>query len=342
MGAASSAEENMQRILVTGGLGFIGSNLIRLILDTEPEWHVVNLDWLTYAGNPRNLADVADNLRYTFVRGDVADRQLIDEVLRKERISAVLHLAAESFVDRSIADSSPFIHSNIVGTQVLLDAALKHKLPRFVQVSTDEVYGSLGAAGAFSEDSLLAPNNPYSATKAAADLLCRAYFRTFSLPVTVTRCSNNYGPRQFPEKLIPLMIHKALRDEQLPVYGDGLHVRDWLYVDDHCRALIAVLKAGRPGEVYNIGGGREMPNLELVKLLLHRLNKPEQLIQFVSDRPGHDRRYAIDCTKISRELGWQPQVDFAAGIARTIEWYLNNPAWLKAIADGSYQHGMSL
>ncbi len=331
----------MQRILVTGGLGFIGSNLIRLMLETEPEWHVVNLDKLTYAGNPQNLADVADHLRYTFVRGDVADRQLMDEIFRKEHISAVLHLAAESFVDRSIDDSSPFIHSNIVGTQVLLDAARRYKLPRYVQVSTDEVYGSLGQEGAFTEESVLAPNNPYSATKAAADLLCRSYFRTYGLPVLVTRCSNNYGPRQFPEKLIPLMIHKALRDEPLPVYGDGLHVRDWLFVEDHCRALLAVLKAGRPGEVYNIGGGREMPNLELVQLLLRMLNKPEKLIQFVPDRPGHDRRYAIDMTKISRELGWQPQVDFAAGISRTINWYLNHAAWLKAIADGTYQSNHS-
>jgi dTDP-glucose 4,6-dehydratase len=327
---------NMQ-LLITGGLGFIGSNTIRLILETKPDWRIVNLDKLTYAGNPQNLADVADDPRYTFVRGDVADRAMVEAVIAQHAFDGVLHLAAESFVDRSISDSSPFIQTNVAGTQVLLDAALRHKLPRFVQVSTDEVYGSLGAQGAFSEDSPLAPNNPYSATKAAADLLCRAYFRTYGLPVVVTRCSNNYGPRQFPEKLIPLMIQKALRDERLPVYGDGLHVRDWLYVEDHCRALLAVLEAGAPGEVYNIGGGRELPNLELVRLLLGQLGKPEALIEHVPDRPGHDRRYSIDMGKFSRELGWRPQVDFANGIAQTIQWYLDHPAWLQAIADGTYQ-----
>lgn len=325
------------QLLITGGLGFIGSNLIRLILGTKPGWRIVNFDKQTYAGNPQNLADVAGDPRYSFVRSDVADRTAVEAVFARFAFDGVLHLAAESFVDRSINDSSVFITTNVGGTQVLLDTALKYRVERFVQVSTDEVYGSLSAQGAFREESPLAPNNPYSATKAAADLLCRAYFRTYGLPVTVTRCSNNYGPRQFPEKLIPLMIMKALRDERLPVYGDGLHVRDWLYVDDHCAALLAVLEHGVAGEVYNIGGGREMPNLELVRLLLGQLGKPESLIEHVPDRPGHDRRYAIDMSKISAELGWRPQVDFSDGIARTIAWYLEHPGWLQAIADGTYQ-----
>lgn len=329
----------MRHLLVTGGLGFIGSNFIRLLLAERPDWHITNLDLLTYAGNPLNLQDVEQDERYQLVIGDVADPELVAGVLARQRYDGVVHLAAESFVDRSIKSSAPFIHSNVVGTQVLLDAALQHGLQRFVMVSTDEVYGSLGASGEFTEASALAPNNPYSASKAAADLLCRAYFRTHQLPVCVTRCSNNYGPRQFPEKLIPLMIRKALAGEQLPVYGDGLHVRDWLYVEDHCRALLAVLEQGTAGEVYNIGGGTEMPNLELVKLLLARLGKSENLINFVPDRPGHDRRYAISAEKISRELGWRSQVGFADGIARTIEWYLGHQDWLQAIAAGTYQHG---
>ena len=326
-------------MLVTGGLGFIGSNFIRYLLHTEPDWQVVNFDKLTYAGNPLNLRDVEADPRYRWVRGDVADAAAVEALFAEGRFDGIVHLAAESFVDRSIQSSAPFVQSNVVGTQVLLDAALQHKVARFVMVSTDEVYGSLGPQGEFTEDSPLAPNNPYSATKAAADLLCRAYHRTHGLPVCITRCSNNYGPRQFPEKLIPLMIHKALADEPLPVYGDGLHVRDWLYVEDHCRALCAVLKRGVAGEVYNVGGGTEMPNLELVKLLLSKLGKPESLISFVPDRPGHDRRYAISATKLARELGWSPQVSFAEGIARTIVWYLGNSAWLDAIAEGAYQEG---
>jgi len=328
----------MAKLLVTGGLGFIGSNFIRLLLDTS-DYEITNLDALSYAGNPLNLADVEDDARYELVVGDVADHEHVDWLVGQGSFDAVVHFAAESFVDRSIASSAPFIHSNVLGTQVLLDAALKHRLPRFVMVSTDEVYGSLGPQGEFSEDSPLEPNNPYSASKAAADLLCRAYFVTHRLPVSITRCSNNYGPRQFPEKLIPLMIANALRDKPLPVFGDGLHVRDWLYVDDHCRAIRAVLEGGRPGEVYNIGGGQEMPNLELVKLLLAKLNKPESLIEFVPDRPGHDRRYAISYQKLNRELGWQPQVSFADGIAATIDWYLSNQPWLDAIANGTYQDG---
>jgi dTDP-glucose 4,6-dehydratase len=329
----------MQRILVTGGMGFIGSNFIRMLLETEPTLEIVNMDLLTYAGNPMNLADLRSHPRYRFALSDIADRQAVAALLGSNSIDAIVNFAAESFVDRSIQSSAPFVHSNVSGVQVLLDAALEFRIPHFVQVSTDEVYGSLGEDGAFTESSPLAPNNPYSATKAAADLLCRSYHRTHGLPVVVTRCSNNYGPRQFPEKLIPLMIHKALRDEALPVYGDGLHVRDWLYVDDHCRAIHAVLMKGQPGEVYNIGGGREMPNLALVKLLLKRLGKPESLISFVPDRPGHDRRYAIDMGKIERELDWRPQVGFEDGIAQTVDWYLSNSAWLEAIAKGTYQEG---
>lgn len=325
------------RILITGGMGFIGSNLILWLLEQHAGIEIVNLDNLSYAGNPLNLASVASDPRLSFVRGDVADAALVGPLVAGGGFDGILHLAAESMVDRSIAFSAPFIHSNVVGTQVLLDAALHHPVPRFVQVSTDEVYGSLPPEGEFSEDTPLAPNNPYSASKAAADLLCRAYFRTHGLPVMVTRCSNNYGPRQFPEKLIPLMISRARRDEPLPVYGDGLHVRDWLHVLDHCAAIWAVFEGGRPGEVYNIGGGAEMPNLELVRRLLGKLGKPESLISHVPDRPGHDRRYSINCDKLMGELGWRPAVRFEDGLASTIDWYLDNEAWLDAIADGTYQ-----
>ena len=327
----------MERILVTGGLGFIGSNFILHLLASEPELEIANLDKMTYAGNPMNLARITGDPRYTFVRGDVTDEGLVAGLLGANAFDGIVHLAAESFVDRSIESAAPFVHSNVAGTQVLLDAALKYGVPRFVYVSTDEVYGSLGKLGTFTEQSPIEPNNPYSATKAAAGMLCRAYHRTHGLPVTITRCSNNYGARQFPEKLIPLMIKKALSDERLPIYGDGLHVRDWLYVEDHCRALHTVLTRGEPGEVYNIGGGTEMPNLDLVKLLLRRLDKPESLIEFVADRPGHDRRYAIDSSKIKRELGWEAKTSFEEGLERTIAWYLDNPGWLEAIANGTYQ-----
>lgn len=329
----------MEHILITGGLGFIGSRFVRMLLEKEPGLKITNFDKLSYAGNPLNLADVEDNPHYELVIGDVADYGHVDWLFAQGSFDAVVHFAAESMVDRSIESSAPFIQSNVAGTQVLLDAALKHSTSRFLQVSTDEVYGSLGDEGEFTEEAPLAPNNPYSASKAAGDLLCRAYFVTHKLPVLVTRCSNNYGPRQFPEKLIPLMIAKAMRDEQLPVYGDGLHVRDWLYVDDHCRALWEVLNDGTPGEVYNIGGGRGMPNLELVKLLLDKLGKPRSLISHVPDRPGHDRRYAISYAKLKRELGWTPQVSFEDGIGQTIQWYMDNGAWLQAINNGTYQDG---
>jgi dTDP-glucose 4,6-dehydratase len=334
----------MRRVLITGGMGFIGSNLIRLLLAGQPDVELVNLDCLAYAGNPLNLADVARHPRYRFVKGDVCDRALVAALLDGShpaggRFDGIMHLAAESMVDRSIISSEPFIRSNVLGTQVLLDCAVAARLPRFLMVSTDEVYGSLGEEGEFTEDSPLAPNNPYSASKAGADLLCRSYFRTHGLGVVTTRCSNNYGPRQFPEKLIPLMISRALNFGSLPVYGDGLHVRDWLYVDDHCRALWAAFTRGTPGEVYNIGGGTELPNIELVRTLLQLLDRPDSLIDFVPDRPGHDRRYAINALKAQRELGWMPQVSFGDGLARTIEWYMANPDWLGAIADGTYQSG---
>jgi dTDP-glucose 4,6-dehydratase len=321
-------------------MGFIGSTLVDQLLDTDPDCRIVNLDKLTYAGNPQNLAGRLSDTRHRFVQGDITDGELVDRLFGEDGgFDAVLHLAAESMVDRSIQSSAPFIHSNVVGTQVLLDAARKHRVARFVHVSTDEVYGSLGAEGEFTEDSPLAPNNPYSASKAAADMLCRAYYKTHGLPVMVTRCSNNYGPRQFPEKLIPRFIQLVLERKPLPVFGDGLQVRDWLHVSDHCSAIAAVMERGRPGEVYNIGGGEEMANIELVRLLLQKLNAPEDLISYVEDRPGHDRRYAIDSSKIEGELGWKAQTSFAAGIEQTIDWYLRNQDWLRAIADGTYQQG---
>jgi dTDP-glucose 4,6-dehydratase len=327
----------MPRILITGGCGFIGSNLILWLLEREPELEIVNLDKLTYAGNPQNLAAIATDSRYRFVQGDITDGVLVEQLIAEGGFDGIINLAAESMVDRSIVSSAPFVQSNVVGTQVLLDAALHHKLPRFLQVSTDEVYGSIENEGEFTEHSPIRPNNPYAASKAAADLLCRSYFVTHKLPVLVTRCSNNYGPRQFPEKLIPLMIRKALAYERLPVYGDGLHIRDWLYVNDHCAALWAVFIGGTPGEVYNIGGGTELPNLDLVRTLLKKLERPESLIDFVPDRPGHDRRYAVDSSKLQSELGWRPQMDFAAGLQQTVEWYLGNADWMDAIAKGTYQ-----
>ena len=327
------------RILVTGGMGFIGSNLVIRLLQDSSLIRIINLDKLTYAGNPMNLPHATADPRYTHVLGDIADSALVSRLFGEYSFDAVLNLAAESMVDRSIEDSSLFVNSNVVGTQVLLDELRRRPDTRMVQVSTDEVYGSLGPEGEFSEDSPLAPNNPYSATKTAADLLCRAYHNTYGLQVCVTRCSNNYGPRQFPEKLIPKFVAWALEDRALPVFGDGLHVRDWLHVDDHCAAITTVMKHGRPGRVYNVGGGTELPNLTLVKLLLERLGKPESLISFVPDRPGHDRRYAVNHQRIATELGWNPQVRFEDGIRSTIDWYLDNQAWLAAIADGSYQSG---
>jgi dTDP-glucose 4,6-dehydratase len=324
----------METVLVTGGCGFIGSNFVRYLLETDPCVSVVNLDLLTYAGNPRNLAGLEGHHRYRFVRGDIADPQAVRAALAEAR--SVIHFAAESHVDRSIQDSGPFVRTNVVGTQVLLDAARAAGAIRFVQVSTDEVYGSLGPTGAFTEETPLAPNSPYAASKAAADLLVRSYAHTYRLPAVVTRCSNNYGPSQFPEKLIPLFVTNLLRDEPVPVYGDGLQVRDWIHVRDHCAGVYAAWKQGRPGEVYNFGGRCERTNLELTHLLLDLLGKPRSLIRPVSDRPGHDRRYAVDCSKAERELGWRPTVPFEQGLRETIRWYQQNAEWVASIRTGEY------
>lgn len=327
----------MSGLLVTGGCGFIGSNFIRLVLTEEPGTSIINLDKLTYAGNPENLADIAADPRYRFERGDVCDRELLNRLLADGAVDAVVHFAAESHVDRSILDSSPFIQTNIVGTQTLLDACRQAGVRRYVQVSTDEVYGSLGETGYFTETTPLDPSSPYSASKAAADLLVQAAHRTFGFPAIITRCSNNYGPCQFPEKLIPLFIANASRDRPLPVYGQGLNVRDWIHVHDHCRGILAALRRGRTGEVYNFGGRCELRNIDLTKQLLAALGKPESLIQYVADRPGHDHRYAIDCAKAERELGWRPQVDFATGLRETIAWYREHAGWVERVTSGEYR-----
>jgi dTDP-glucose 4,6-dehydratase len=324
-------------VLVTGGCGFIGTNLVRWLLANRPGWRIVNLDKLTYAGNPESLADLADHASYRFVRGDIANGPLVAELLATERIEAVLHLAAESHVDRSILGPAVFVETNVAGTQVLLDAARAHGLARFVHVSTDEVYGSLGPTGLFTETTPLAPSSPYSASKAASDLLALAYGHTFGLPVVVTRCSNNYGPYQFPEKLVPLMIANALRDEPLPVYGDGQNVRDWIHVEDHCAGLVAALERGKPGEVYNLGAGNERRNLDLVHLVLELLGKPTSLIRFVKDRPGHDRRYAIDPAKAARELDFAPARRFEDALAATVAWYRENRGWWERVLSGEYR-----
>ncbi len=324
-------------VLVTGAAGFIGSNLVRLLLSERPGWRVVVLDKLTDAGNAESLADLQGNPRYRFVRGDVCNGELLAEVWRTERIEAVLHLAAESHVDRSILAPSVFIDTNVRGTQVLLEAARELSVARFVHVSTDEVYGSLGPTGLFTEESPLAPSSPYSASKAASDLLALSYAHTFGLPVVVTRCSNNYGPYQFPEKLIPLMVANALRDEPLPVYGDGMNVRDWIHVEDHCRGLLAALESGEDGEVYNFGASSERHNLDIVKRVLSLLGKPESLIRFVKDRPGHDRRYAIDASKAHARLGWAPRRTFEDGLAETVRWYMDHRGWWERILTGAYR-----
>jgi dTDP-glucose 4,6-dehydratase len=323
-------------VLVTGGAGFIGSNLVRLLLAERPGWRVVNLDKLTYAGNAENLADLAGNPRYRFVRGDICNGPLVAELLRSEAIDAVMHLAAESHVDRSILEPAVFIDTNVRGTQVLLEAARELGVKRFLHVSTDEVYGSLGPTGLFTEATPLAPTSPYSASKAGSDLLALAYAHTFRLPVVVTRCSNNYGPYQFPEKLIPLMIANAIRDLPLPVYGDGMNVRDWIHVEDHCRGLLAALERGEDGEVYNFGAASERHNLHIVKQVLKLLGKPESLITFVKDRPGHDRRYAIDATKAQAKLDWAPRHVFEDALAATVRWYVERRPWWERIISGEY------
>lgn len=340
----------MKNILVTGGAGFIGSNFVRHMLGTY-DYHIINLDVLTYAGNLENLSDVENHENYTFVKGDIRDRALLEQLFEDYKIDTVVNFAAESHVDRSIENPEIFLMTNVLGTQALLDVAKKHwkvkpedkycrefkEGVKFLQVSTDEVYGTLGKEGMFTEVTPLAPNSPYSASKTSADLMVRAYYETFGMPVNITRCSNNYGPYQFPEKLIPLMINNCLNEKDLPVYGDGMQIRDWLHVKDHCTGIDTVLHKGELGQVYNIGGNNEKANIEIVKLIINDLGKTEALIKYVKDRPGHDRRYAINNHKITTELGWQPSYTFEQGIKETIEWYLNNKEWMERIVSGEYQ-----
>jgi len=340
----------MNTVLVTGGAGFIGANFVYYLLDKYPNIKLVNLDVLTYAGNLNTLASIKDDPRYTFAKGDICDRELVGRLFEKYDFDTVVNFAAESHVDRSITEPEIFLTTNIIGTQVLLDAAKRawNKEPdnkhcreynegmKFLQVSTDEVYGTLGPTGLFTEETPLAPNSPYSASKTSADLLVRAYHETYGFPMNITRCSNNYGPYQFPEKLIPLMINNCQNGKKLPVYGDGLQIRDWLHVEDHCAAIDTVINKGVSGEVYNIGGNNEKANIEIVKLLINALGKDENLIEYVQDRPGHDRRYAIDNTKITTKLGWSPAHTFESGMAETIKWYLENQSWVSQVTSGEY------
>jgi dTDP-glucose 4,6-dehydratase len=331
-----SRENAMQKLLITGGAGFIGANFVRYILERYPDCRVWNLDKLTYAGNLENLAGLEQDSRHNFVHGDIADDRLVGEIL-KNGVDAVVHFAAESHVDRSILHSSEFIRTNIVGTLSLMESCRKSGVARFNQISTDEVYGSLGATGAFTEVSPIAPNSPYAASKASADLLVRSYCHTHGFPGIITRCSNNYGPYQFPEKLIPLLVSNALEGMPLPIYGDGMNVRDWIHVRDHCSAVDAVLHHGKNGEIYNVGARQELPNLDIARRILRALGKTESLITFVEDRPGHDRRYAIDCSKLENQLGWHPRIEFDAGLRETIEWYRRNSAWVANVRSGSYR-----
>ncbi len=347
----------MKNVLITGGCGFIGANFIHLIRSRHPDCRLVNLDKLTYAGSLKNLSGLEDDPRYRFVQGDICDGELVNCLFSEEKIDTVVHFAAESHVDRSIDGPAEFIRTNIMGTFTLLEAARKMWIPdpspvtrhasRFLHVSTDEVYGSLGETGYFKETTPYDPRSPYSASKASSDHLASAYHHTYGLPVVITNCSNNYGPFQFPEKLIPLMIDNALHGKDLPVYGDGKNVRDWLYVEDHCSAILEVLQKGKPGETYNIGGNNEKQNLEIVMTICDLLDemapplpdgrKRTSLIRFVTDRPGHDRRYAIDAVKIREEIGWEPSVTFEEGIRKTVRWYLENREWVEAVLDGSYR-----
>lgn len=342
----------MRTVLVTGGAGFIGSNFIKTMLKKHPEYKIVNVDALTYAGNLDNLADIELTTNYSFIKADIRDREVIDTIFREYSIDFVVNFAAESHVDRSINDPAVFLTTNIIGTHVLLESARNNwKLNpldthcfkyrdgvKFLQVSTDEVYGALGETGMFVETMPLMPNSPYSASKASADLVVRSYSETFKLPINITRCSNNYGPYQFPEKLIPLMINNCIIEKELPIYGDGMQVRDWLHVSDHCDAIDVILHKGRDGEVYNIGGNNEKANIEIVRFIISELNKSDALIKYVVDRPGHDRRYAIDNTKITTELGWKPKYSFEQGMKETIKWYLDNTEWLNNIANGNYRN----
>ena len=330
-----------KKILVTGGAGFIGGNFVHYMVDKYPNYMIVNLDALTYAGNLETCQPVEGKLNYKFVKGDIADREFIFDLFEKEKFDIVVNFAAESHVDRSVTDPEIFIKTNVLGTQVLMDASRTFGVERYHQVSTDEVYGDLPLDRPdlfFTEETPLHTSSPYSASKASADLLVFAYYRTFGLPITISRCSNNYGPYHFPEKLIPLMISRALNDERLPVYGNGENVRDWLHVYDHCAAIDLILHKGKVGEVYNVGGHNERTNLEVVKTILKALNKSESLITYVKDRPGHDLRYAIDPQKLENELGWKPTYNFDTGIQQTIEWYLNNKQWWENIISGEYQN----
>lgn len=327
----------MKNILVTGGAGFIGSNFINYILDKRDDYNIINLDKLTYAGNLENLIPSEKKKNYHFIKGDITNFELVHYIFEKYKIKYVIHFAAESHVDRSILGSEIFYRTNVMGTNVLLEVARKFEVERFLQISTDEVYGSLGGEGLFTEETPLSPNSPYSSSKAASDMMVMAFYHTYGMPVLITRCSNNYGPYQFPEKLIPLMILNSIYNKKLPVYGDGLYVRDWIYVIDHNKAVELVFEKGKVGEVYNIGASNEMPNIKIIKLILSHLKKSEELIQYVKDRPGHDRRYAIDSSKIQSELGWTPSFTFENAITDTIDWYLKNENWWKRIISGEYQ-----
>lgn len=329
------------KILVTGGAGFIGGNFVQYMVNKYPEDFIVNLDLLTYAGNLETLKPIENKPNYKFVKGDIADREFIFKLFKEEQFDAVINFAAESHVDRSISNPEIFVRTNVLGTTTLLDASNEFGVKRYHQVSTDEVYGDLPLDRPdlfFHEDTPIHTSSPYSSSKASADLFVMAYYRTFGTPVTISRCSNNYGPYHFPEKLIPLMISRALADEELPVYGKGENVRDWLYVTDHCTAIDLILRKGKIGEIYNVGGHNERTNLEVVKTILKALNKPESLIRFVKDRPGHDRRYAIDPSKLENELGWKPEYTFDTGIQKTIQWYLDNKEWWKNILNGEYMN----
>ncbi|XPV77269.1 MAG: dTDP-glucose 4,6-dehydratase [Desulfovibrio sp.] len=334
------------KVLVTGGCGFIGTNFVYLMLQKHPDWTIVNLDKLTYAGNRLNMKQLEDGShphsdRYEFIHGDICDKELVMDILDDNGFDAVINFAAESHVDRSINDPAPFITTNIGGAQNMMECARQRNIARFVHVSTDEVYGSLGDEGQFTEETPMAPNSPYSASKASADMMARAYHETYGMDILVTRCSNNYGPYQFPEKLIPLMLQKAKNDEPLPVYGNGLNVRDWIYVDDHCTGVELTLLKGKSGKAYNFGGDAERTNIEIVKEILKATGKPESLITYVKDRPGHDLRYAMDFTMAGKELGFAPSVDFATGLAKTLQWYNDNQEWTEAVQSGSYRDFMS-
>jgi dTDP-glucose 4,6-dehydratase len=325
----------MLKILITGGAGFIGSNFVRFTLERRPECQITNLDKLTYAGNMENLAGLENDPRHSFIQGDICDASLVGDILEKG-VDAVVNFAAETHVDRSILESAEFVRTNVLGTLNLLELCRKNKISRFLQISTDEVYGSLGPSGAFSELTPIAPNSPYAASKASADLMVRSYCKTHNFPAVITRCSNNYGPYQFPEKLIPLLIGNAMRGAPLPIYGDGLNVRDWIHVRDHCAAIDIVLHHGKDGEVYNVGARQEIPNIEVVRRILKILGKDEKLITFVEDRPGHDKRYAIDSSKIETQLGWRANVLFDAGLRETVDWYRQNSSWMEHVRNGEY------